>query len=597
MGNDDDTNEPKAVMIQQVVMVGDVVVNQEEDLRQNQDIFFDDRTGKKLDSELVKLAEKEEMDFMEEMGVGEEADEQECWDRTGKAPVTTKFVRVNKATDEDPDVRARLCGRDFKVKGDDHRYDVFASMPPLEAKKMLFRQAAKDKRRWRGGRWERRKILLVDVKKAHLNGKVPKDLFAYVKLPCGKVWRLRRWLYGMRPAANAWEADCTQKLESVGFVRGKSAPTVFFREATGCRCVVHGGDFTFLSFEEDVRKIVKDMKGWYDIKVRGILGEDEKDDKEVTILNRRLTWKNNEIEYEADQKHVKKLMEDLGLDDGSKGLEAPAETEVIPEGFDPEDEEEASLEEATRFRGLAATANFLSLDRMDIQFATKEICRCMAKPTARGWQKLKRLRRFLKDHPRMIWKFNDADGPVCKEKNEEFLDVYSDSDWAGDRVSRKSTSGGVISFAGCAIKHWSSTQSTIATSSGEAEYYAMVKAVAEGLAVQALASDLGLSFQLRIWVDSTAAKAIVSRIGLGKVRHMEVKYLWAQEALKNGRFRVMKVDGTKNPADILTKPKTAKEMGDKLLKVGGRIVEGGKTLVKKIVDKPRWSDMCEEMSE
>ena len=58
---------------------------------------------------------------------------------TGKAPVTTKFARVNKGAKADPDVRARMCARDFKVKGE--RDDLFAAMPPLEAKKMLFRQA------------------------------------------------------------------------------------------------------------------------------------------------------------------------------------------------------------------------------------------------------------------------------------------------------------------------------------------------------------------------------------------------------------------------------------------------------------------------
>ena len=70
------------------------------------------------------------------------------------------------------------------------------------------------------------------------------------------------------------------------------------------------------------------------------------------------------------------------------------------------------------------------------------------------------------------------------------------------------------------MKTWSSTQSVPALSSGEAEYYALVKAAAEALGIQALAKDLGLEMNIRFWADSTAAKAIVVRIGLGKVRHM-----------------------------------------------------------------------------
>ena len=78
---------------------------------------------------------------------------------------------------------------------------------------------------------------------------------------------------------------------------------------------------------------------------------------------------------------------------------------------------------------------------------------------------------------------------------------------------------------GGTLKTWSSTQATIATSSGEAEYYALTKAVAEGLGARSLAADLGWKFRLRVSVDSTVAKSVASRMGLGKIRHLEVKYL------------------------------------------------------------------------
>jgi hypothetical protein len=178
-----------------------------------------------------------------------------------------------------------------------------------------------------------------------------------------------------------------------------------------------------------------------------------------------------------------------------------------------------------------------------------------------------RLGRYLLQYPPLVWKFTEGGslGP-------EFLDVYSDSDWAGDKLTRKSTSGGVAAVDGGAVKTWSSTQSTIALSSGEAEYYALVKAAAEGLGIQAIARDLGFEMTIRLWVDSSAAKAVVSRIGLGKVRHMEVKYLWAQEAHRAGRFQVKKIAGERNPADVLTKPLSATDMGPKMKSVGAELV-------------------------
>ena len=192
----------------------------------------------------------------------------------------------------------------------------------------------------------------------------------------------------------------------------------------------------------------------------------------------------------------------------------------------------------------------------------------MARPKKGSWKKIKRLGRYLMQYPRLIWQFEDADVGAI-----EYVDVFSDSDWAGDKVERKSTSGGVAMIAGGVIKTWSSTQGTLSLSVGEAEYYALIKAAAEGLGIQSLAKDMGYDLKVRIWVDSTTAKAIAARIGLGKVSHMEVKHLWAQQAMMNQEFELRKFLGEKNYADIGAKPKSVKEMMELLDKMGERVVQ------------------------
>ena len=159
--------------------MGEFEVNQEADYLEDEGEFqdyqedvYDNRIGERLDAKLTKRAKKEEMTYMEQFEVGIESTEEECWAKTGKAPVTTKWVRVNKGTSSNPFIRARLVARDFKTEGGE---SLFAAMPLLEAKKLLFRMAAKEQRVWRRGRWERRKLMFIDVKKAHLNGKVPDD--------------------------------------------------------------------------------------------------------------------------------------------------------------------------------------------------------------------------------------------------------------------------------------------------------------------------------------------------------------------------------------------------------------------------------------
>ena len=103
------------------------------------------------------------------------------------------------------------------------------------------------------------------------------------------------------------------------------------------------------------------------------------------------------------------------------------------------------------------------------------------------------------------------------------------------------------------LKSWSNTQGIIETSSGEAEYYGMVKGGSVGLGIKALLCDLGVSAKINLRTDASAAKGIASRKGLGKVRHIEVNQLWLQDRVATGDIQVLKVKGTVNLADALTK--------------------------------------------
>ena len=131
--------------------------------------------------------------------------------------------------------------------------------------------------------------------------------------------------------------------------------------------------------------------------------------------------------------------------------------------------------------------------------------------------------------------------------------AFSDTDFAGCRVSRKSTSGGCLLINGHLVKHWSSTQKVIALSSGEAELAGVVKAACESLGLRSLCRDLGMELSLHIYADSTAAIGICQRSGVGRVRHIDVAQLWVQQKLKRKKFLLSKCLGADNPADILTK--------------------------------------------
>ena len=525
------------------------------------------------DAEELKKARREETDFMAkrlnmfEFGTREEALEKSG----GKLPTTTRWVDTKKANDDGGMfVRSRLVGRDFKPRREGPRDDLFASMPPLEAKKVLFRMTAGDRGRRRRNGLEEVKLLFVDVRKAHLNSECDEEV--WVELPeefheWGRFARLKRWLYGMRKAAAKWEEDYAKKLEEVGFRRGVGSPTVFFNAETEVRLVVHGDDFTFAGVRRELEKLSATMQEWYEVKVRGIMGSGEDEKKEMTILGRQLRWTVNGIEYEADGRHREDLMEMEGLMEDSKGVKSASTKEKETGGWDDNDEEELDPEGGKQYRARAAKLNYLGLDRSDLQYATKEICTHMSKPTTGAKMKIKRAVRYLVWAPRVVWRMEE-----WADDDEVKIEVKVDSDWAKAK-NRKSTSGGMVVVGRVGVKHWSRSQKARALSSGEAEYYALATGCMEALGVQSLMNDMGWNVEVVVvWTDSNVAKSVACRSGLGKMRHVELKYLWVQELVKTGRIMVRKERGEANVADHLTKPRMLHEFCDLLRTVGASVI-------------------------
>jgi len=233
------------------------------------------------------------------------------------------------------------------------------------------------------------------------------------------------------------------------------------------------------------------------------------------------------------------------------------------------EEEEQKLEAGLGggYRAMAARANYLAMDRADIQYPTKEACRGMSDPTRGDLRKLKRLVRYVKGRPRVVLRY-DYQG-----KSEE-VDGYSDSDWAGCKKTSRSTSGGAIMIGGHNLKTWSSTQKSVTLSSGEAELVAAVKMAGELIGVCQLANDWGISLEAKLMVDSAAAIGVVSRKGNGRLRHVKVGMMWIQERVEDGDITVEKVLGTENPADLMTKYLTGNKIDHYMEKLGQEQREG-----------------------
>ena len=130
-------------------------------------------------------------------------------------------------------------------------------------------------------------------------------------------------------------------------------------------------------------------------------------------------------------------------------------------------------------------------------------------------------------------------------------------------------------LGGHCIKTWSSTLGTIALSSCEAEYYALVDGASRTLGLQVAAKELGIvaeGVSVEAAIDSSAAKSYASQRGVGRIRHVEVKQLWLQQAVAEGRIKLVKIAGTENPADAMTKYHSREVLAKLLGAIGVEVV-------------------------
>ena len=170
----------------------------------------------------------------------------------------------------------------------------------------------------------------------------------------------------------------------------------------------------------------------------------------------------------------------------------------------------------------------------------------MGSPRVKDARRLVRLGKYLIDKLRYVTHY-------AYQERDESVNIWSDTDYAGCHETRKSTSGGVILSGKYLVRGWSSTQKVIAISSGEAEYYGMVRGGAEGFGTQSILMDMHVKCELKLHEDSSAAKGIAERSGLGKIRHIEVNKLWLQQKVREKKIKRVKADEKKNLADALTK--------------------------------------------
>ena len=164
-------------------------------------------------------------------------------------------------------------------------------------------------------------------------------------------------------------------------------------------------------------------------------------------------------------------------------------------------------------------------------------------------KRLVKLTRCLKGTPNYGVRMQSPRGWMGKVT----LDMYSDTDFAGCTETRRAMTCGAYFLDKVPFSGFARRQGVQSTSSGEAEFYGATSVVMDGRLTKGLLEWLGYMVEYNLHLDSSAAKAMCMREGVGAVKHMDVRALWIQQERTVNNLKVTKVAGERNVADLGTK--------------------------------------------
>ena len=284
------------------------------------------------------------------------------------------------------------------------------------------------------------------------------------------------------------------------------------------------------------------------------------------------------IHIQRNSRHFDKLFEITGVKVSMHAKKTPCH-DLMNE---PDKTNELDPAKASLYRSAIGVLMYLSSDLIECAYTIRGLAQYMAKPTQRSWVLLRRLCLYrisvrhnvlrLKVKPNGLWHSPETDeGPV--------LELFSDSDWATHKATRRSVSAGFAFFAGCLLLATSRTQRIISLSSAEAEVVAAVSTVCDGMLLQlCLIFCLGYHVRLKLSLDNTAARHILQRSGVGRVRHLSCRLLWIQQHAKDKRLETASIPTKKNTADLATK-KLSRDRMEYLMRMVGIYNESTNELV------------------
>ncbi|GJR92113.1 putative ribonuclease H-like domain-containing protein [Tanacetum coccineum] len=421
----------------------------------------------------------------------------------GKRAIGTKWVYRNKKDERGIVIKnkARLVAQGYTQEEGIDYDEVFAPVARIEAIRLFLAYAS----------FKDFVVYQMDVKSAFLYGKIEEEV--YVCQPPGfedpdfpdRVYKVEKALYGLHQAPRAWYETLSTYLLDNGFQRGKIDKTLFIRRVKGDILLVqvYVDDIIFGSTKKSLcTEFEKMMHKKFQMSSMGEL---------TFFLGLQVKQKEDGI-FISQDKYVTEILKKFGFTD-VKTASTPMETQnPLLKDADGEDVDEHL------YRSMIGSLMYLTSSRPDIMFAVCACARFQVNPKSLHLHDVKKIFRYLKGQPKLgFWYPKDSPFDLV---------AYTDSDYAGASLDRKSTTGG-CQFLGCRLISWQcKKQIVVANSTTEAKYIAASNCYEHVLWIQNQLLDYGYNFmQTKIHIDNESIICIVKNpVFHSKTKHIEIRH-------------------------------------------------------------------------
>ena len=439
----------------------------------------------------------------------------------------------NKQDDEGEIVRnkARLVAKGYsQVEGFDFG-ETFALVARLEAICLLLAYASHHDM----------KLYQMDVKSAFLNGYI--NELVYVEQPPGfedphhpdHVYKLSKALYGLKQAPRAWYERLRDFLVENGFKVGRVDTTLFIKNDKKdiLVCQIYVDDIIFGSTNQVLcqafgEMMTKEFKMSMMGELSFFLGFQIKQLKEGTFI--------------YQEKYCMDLLRKFKMED------CKSATTPIPLKAKLQPDPTGKKVDIKEYRSMIGSLLYLCASRPDIMFSVCLCARFQADPKESHRSAVQRILRYLKYAPSIgLW--------YPKGANLELVG-YSDADFAGCLVDRKSTSGG-CHLLGHSLVSWSSKkQNSVSLSTTEAEYIAAASCCAQTLYMKQTLLDYGLSLsRIPLLCDNESSIKLTKNPVLHqRTKHIDIRHNFLRDHEAKGDISMQYVGMKEQLADIFTEP-------------------------------------------